>query len=360
MARPVKQGIDYFPMDVDFMQDIKIRRIVRSCGPESIAVLVRILSDIYRDEGYYIKWGPEVAFWVADDLDMSEEKVTEIVKESLRSGFFNENLFVQYQVLTSAGIQSRFLSAVTRRKSIEFWVNVSLISPNDYNNLIVVDNNGVNVSINQVNDDRSTQSKVKESKVEESRVKNTSSTEPSKDASMQESVFIKLPLNDGTEHPVTEKDLKRYIELYPAVDVRQDLRNMVGWLEANPSKRKTKKGVRRFITNWLARTQDSGGSKSKGNGQSSSAPTPGGMWQGKPDNRYFLPEEDRRRLDTFISEDVAKKQDAYRKWLQPHVKAQEEALGRKLNKVEEKEIIHKYADEFIAFYEAQQNGGGQA
>ena len=92
------------------------------------------------------------------------------------------------------------------------------------------------------------------------------STEPSRDASMQEPVFIKLPLNDGTEHLVTEKDLQRYAELYPAVDIKQDLRNMAGWLEANPTKRKTKNGVRRFITNWLARTQNAGGSK--GNGQS--------------------------------------------------------------------------------------------
>ena len=110
--------------------------------------------------------------------------------------------------------------------------------------------------------------KLNQTKLNKTKANNTKelSTEPSRDASMQEPVFIKLPLNDGTEHLVTEKDLQRYAELYPAVDIKQDLRNMAGWLEANPTKRKTKNGVRRFITNWLARTQNAGGSK--GNGQS--------------------------------------------------------------------------------------------
>ena len=67
-----------------------------------------------------------------------------------------------------------------------------------------------------------------------------------------------LPLNDGTLHGVTASEVKKYRELYPAVDVMQELRNMVGWLDGNPSKRKTKAGVRRFINGWLSREQDRG------------------------------------------------------------------------------------------------------
>lgn len=73
-----------------------------------------------------------------------------------------------------------------------------------------------------------------------------------------EPAVISLPLNDGTLHGVTVSEVKKYRELYPAVDVMQELRNMVGWLDGNPSKRKTKAGVRRFINGWLSREQDRG------------------------------------------------------------------------------------------------------
>lgn len=48
---------------------------------------------------------------------------------------------------------------------------------------------------------------------------------------------------------------------YPAVDVMQELRKMAGWCESNTTKRKTRRGVRAFITSWLARAQDRGGSQ---------------------------------------------------------------------------------------------------
>lgn len=73
-----------------------------------------------------------------------------------------------------------------------------------------------------------------------------------------EPAVISLPLNDGTLHGVTASEVKKYRELYPAVDVMQELRNMVGWLDGNLSKRKTKAGVRRFINGWLSREQDRG------------------------------------------------------------------------------------------------------
>lgn len=67
---------------------------------------------------------------------------------------------------------------------------------------------------------------------------------------------IGLPLNDGTEHNVTEEDLREYSSLYPAVDVMQQLRNMRGWLLSNPTHRKTKRGIKAFITKWLSKEQD--------------------------------------------------------------------------------------------------------
>lgn len=86
-----------------------------------------------------------------------------------------------------------------------------------------------------------------------------SCTEPDEPAAEPEPPFITLPLNTGEEHPVTAGDVEEYKELYPAVNVEQALRSMRGWLLSNPGKRKTARGIRRFINSWLAREQDRGG-----------------------------------------------------------------------------------------------------
>lgn len=74
---------------------------------------------------------------------------------------------------------------------------------------------------------------------------------------------ILLPLVDKSFYVVPIEKIALWRETYPAVDVEQELRRMIAWLEANPSKKKTRRGIERFINSWLARTQDSGGSKGK-------------------------------------------------------------------------------------------------
>lgn len=69
---------------------------------------------------------------------------------------------------------------------------------------------------------------------------------------------IALPLNDGTEKAVTQGEIDKWSELYPAVDIMAELRKMVGWLDANPKKRKTRRGIGQFINGWLSREQDKG------------------------------------------------------------------------------------------------------
>lgn len=78
-------------------------------------------------------------------------------------------------------------------------------------------------------------------------------------------IVISLPLNDKSEHTVTEADVAQYSSLFPAVDVVQELRNMAAWCLGNPTKLKTSRGIVKFITGWLARVQNKGGSHGNGN-----------------------------------------------------------------------------------------------
>ena len=67
---------------------------------------------------------------------------------------------------------------------------------------------------------------------------------------------ITITLNDKSEYPIYQHMIDEWIELYPNVDVMQELRNMKGWCNANLERRKTKRGILRFIVGWLSREQD--------------------------------------------------------------------------------------------------------
>jgi hypothetical protein len=75
---------------------------------------------------------------------------------------------------------------------------------------------------------------------------------------------IGLMLNDSTIYEVTQRQVERWKELYPAVEIMGELRKMSGWLEGNPTRRKTRSGILRFITSWLAKEQDKGGIRHAG------------------------------------------------------------------------------------------------
>lgn len=83
------------------------------------------------------------------------------------------------------------------------------------------------------------------------------SGEPEPESTKEPAVF-ELILNGGVKHPITQSQIDRWTEAYPGVDVYQALRSMGAWLEANPAKRKTARGINRFIVNWLERDQNSG------------------------------------------------------------------------------------------------------
>jgi hypothetical protein len=69
-----------------------------------------------------------------------------------------------------------------------------------------------------------------------------------------------LILNTGSAWEPAAEQVAKWKLLYRAIDVDQELNAMAGWLDANPTKRKTERGIARFCNSWLSRAQDKGGS----------------------------------------------------------------------------------------------------
>ncbi len=81
----------------------------------------------------------------------------------------------------------------------------------------------------------------------------------SKQESPDSPTVMTILTNTGDEWPVTESLIDQMRDLYPAVNVTQEFRNISGWSLGNPKKRKTKSGMMRFITAWLSKAQNQGG-----------------------------------------------------------------------------------------------------
>lgn len=78
-------------------------------------------------------------------------------------------------------------------------------------------------------------------------------------------VLFEIPLKGKTKsHQITQSQLVELAQLYPAVDVQQQIRNMIGWCKANPARQKTSAGIQRFIYAWLCKDQDRGYSRPQG------------------------------------------------------------------------------------------------
>lgn len=91
--------------------------------------------------------------------------------------------------------------------------------------------------------------------------KNIFARSSDKQTSEPEADVEALVLNDGMEWRPTEALFAEYVRLYPNVDVKQQFNVMRGWCISNPKKRKTRRGITKFVNTWLAKEQDKGGAR---------------------------------------------------------------------------------------------------
>lgn len=114
MARPQKEGLDYFSLDVDFFTDSKIRSVRREYGNNGIVLYIYLLTRIYRN-GYYLIFNDDELENAACEVGISLDATRQIVNYLVKRSLFNGTLFSTVKVLTSPGIQKRFQLGVRTR-----------------------------------------------------------------------------------------------------------------------------------------------------------------------------------------------------------------------------------------------------
>ena len=180
MARPKKDGLDYFPVDVNILNDIKTKKLIRSYGTETVAILIYLLSAIYRDNGYYLQYDDDLNFIVADEFNFEESFVKDVISKMVEVDFFNKEMFEQFNILTSEGIQKRFFKASERRVSVNILQTYCLINDSSTEFMYTETTDEPNKCEQKprssgVSAYKGTQSKEKESKEKESKEKESKS-----------------------------------------------------------------------------------------------------------------------------------------------------------------------------------------
>lgn len=175
MARPQKEGLDYFPLDVDIDQDDKIVLIEAQHGVEGFGVVIKLLMKIYKNS-YFYEWTEKEQLLFSKRVNVNINEVNAIIADCVKWELFDKKMLETSGILTSKGIQKRYLMATSRRQRVEIEDKYLLLDEkevNEYKNLVIIN---INDNNNEVNEDINPQSKVKESKVKNSKVNNNSST----------------------------------------------------------------------------------------------------------------------------------------------------------------------------------------
>lgn len=117
----IKQGLDYFPLNTDFMHDRVVRRVMKREGDSAFTILLYTLSYLYSGEGYYIHVDDDFYDELSDQLFSTDnDSVRRVLRLFVEYGFFDSSLYERYGILTSADIQRQFLLSLNAAAAVIF------------------------------------------------------------------------------------------------------------------------------------------------------------------------------------------------------------------------------------------------
>lgn len=200
MARPIKVGLDYFPLDVT-LED-KIELLEAECGLVGFAILIKLWQKIYSN-GYYTDWTEDNSLLFARKINAELTTVNDVINVCFKRCLLNEKLYKKHKILTSKGIQERYFKVCSdsKRKSISVIKEYILVNPESM---------PINSEITEINSEFSTQRKGEERKGEES------------SKTIYSDVFDYYISKDIVKHKQITDDMKKAIDL-SAKELKFDL-----------------------------------------------------------------------------------------------------------------------------------------
>ena len=196
-------GINYFPVGVNFMEENAMEVIEAKYGIKGSAIVLKLLCKIYK-EGYFIRWDEEQCLIFANKAgrEVQAAEVLGIIEILFIKGILDRNSYLANGILTSANIQKIWMEATKRRKRdlkalpyllVNDLTQQETEAPEGENVTISPGNVVHDVTVNAKNACNSGQSKVKEKKAEENKELPTSAPPKGKEKEWEE-VSAPLPI----------------------------------------------------------------------------------------------------------------------------------------------------------------------
>lgn len=113
MARPKKIGLDYFPMDLT--SDDSLELLEAECGLEGFAIIIKLWQKIYAN-GYYIEWNDDIETLFARKINTEKTRVNSVITTCIKRNLLDKHIYNTYGILTSRGIQKRYLKVCSDSK----------------------------------------------------------------------------------------------------------------------------------------------------------------------------------------------------------------------------------------------------
>ncbi len=267
MARPVKKGLYYFPLDVDFYDNYKIMDLLDQFGPLGVLVYEIIISKVYSN-GYYLelpleKLISQLTRIIGNRWIRSKDLVLQVILYCADIGLFDKELLNQ-SVITSAGIQQRYCEVTVRNKAdkSKYWLidadNSQSASKAVPEKTVSVTKTPVTATETQVNEVKIPQKESKENKSKLNKTKLNQTKENKKSAceslGTQKNLTysdIILPAQNGTAYCISAMQIYKLQQHYKDIDVINSLRRMKDYLHTHKKALRPLEAMENRVLIWL-------------------------------------------------------------------------------------------------------------
>lgn len=225
MARPIKQGLDYFPHDVDASSDEKIDALRMIYGNDGYAFYFITLERIYRSKALELNISDaETRQILARKVSVTPELLDRMIETALKYGCFDQKSYTERGVLTSAGIKKRAQTVFEKREKMR----------NSYQN---------RVSASETTEE--TTAETPQSKVKKSKVKKISDCSANNWRTSFE--IYRQMVTDAMEYLINDKtEYEKLQKFNPTLDIKLSLEKSVenfwgteaGWKNKKSSRSK--------------------------------------------------------------------------------------------------------------------------
>lgn len=223
MARNGRNGRIFFYFSTDFFADRKIKILKARYGADGITLYIYLLCEIYREEGYFLRYDDDAKYIIAAELNMNYEKIGQILNFLLERSLFDNTLFQSDKVLTSREIQITFQDAVKTMGSknpVLVSERLWLLEKNETAAYIQTqaenENSGKSAPFSGKTTDFSGKSATKQRKVKESKGKQSKakqSRDPHADAPAAAAPSIEKVFHDMTGRRFSDTDIRALEEM---------------------------------------------------------------------------------------------------------------------------------------------------